>query len=118
MHGLENRDKKPGNFKQITATSSNKNAAGGATSSLTGKTGGNDKGRDSGGRWTTPTGTDARMQVDTRKQKQCNKGRCFKCDEKGHLSRDCPTKKVAVRAIETAPMEPLSKDTKIEEVKE
>ncbi len=115
MHGLKNHEKKPGNFKQITATSS-KSTTGGATSSSTGKT--TDKGRDAGGRWTTPMGTDAKMQIDARKQKQRNEGHCFKCDEKGHLSRDCPTKKVAVHAIEVTPTEPLSKDTKIEEVKE
>ncbi len=64
MHGLEYHDKKPsGNQKQITATSS-KHATGGATSSSTSKTGGNDKGCDAGGRWTTPTGADARMQID------------------------------------------------------
>ncbi len=51
-HGREQRhdQKRPfGNQKQITATSTYKNTAGGATSSLTGKMGGNDKGRDSGG---------------------------------------------------------------------
>ncbi len=61
------------------------------------------------------------MDIDTRnekKQKQHNEGCCFKCDERGHLSRDCPTKKVAVRAVEAAPMEPLGEDTKIEVVKE
>ncbi len=47
------------------------------------------------------------------------KGLCFNCNKRGHLSRDCPKpKKVKVRAVEAAPMEPLSKDTKIEEVKE
>ncbi len=61
------------------------------------------------------------MDVDAReekKQEQRNKEHCFKCNERGHLSKDCPTKKVAVRAIEVAPTEPLSKDTKIEAVKE
>ncbi len=115
MHGLENRDKKPGNFKQITATSSNKNTTGGMTSSSMGKTGGQDKGRDAGGRWTTPTGTEARMQIDAKKQKQRSEGRCFKCNEKGHLSKDCPMTKVAVWAIEA---DPLMETTKIEVVKE
>ncbi len=61
------------------------------------------------------------MDIDTRnekKQKQRNEGCCFKCDERGHLSRDCPTKKVAVRAVEVVPMEPLGENTKIEVVKE
>ncbi len=65
---------------------------------------GNDKGRDTQGRWHTVTqktfGRQGQlMDVDAReekKKKQRNKGHCFKCDERGHLSRDCPTKKVAV----------------------
>ncbi len=56
--------------------------------------------------------------IDAKKQKQRNKGCCFRCDEKGHLSQDCPTKKVAVCAVEAATTELLSKDTHIEEVKE
>ncbi len=48
MHGLDPQL----NQKQITATSSNKNTTGGATSSSAGKVTGNDKGRDSSGRWT------------------------------------------------------------------
>ncbi len=61
------------------------------------------------------------MDIDTReqkKQKQRNEGRCFKCNEWGHLSKDCPTKKVAVRAVEVVPTEPLGKNTKIKAVKE
>ncbi len=57
------------------------------------------------------------MQIDAKKQKQRSKGRCFRCDEKGHLSRDYPHKKQEICAVETAEV-PLSKDTKIEEVKE
>ncbi len=60
------------------------------------------------------------MNIDAqeeKKQKQCNEGRCFKCNERGHLSKDCPTKKVAVCTVEAAPTEPLSEDTRIEEVK-
>ncbi len=118
MHSLENCDKKPQyNQKQITATS-NKNTTGGATSSSTGKTGSTDKDRDTGGRWTTLTGADARMQINTKKQKQHNEGRCFRCNEKGHLSKDCPTKNVAVHAVEAVVTEPLSEGTHVEKVKE
>ncbi len=47
------------------------------------------------------------------------KGLCFNCDKRGHLSKDCPKpRKVKVCAVEAAPPELLSKDTKIEEVKE
>ncbi len=58
------------------------------------------------------------MDVDARKQKQHSKGRCFRCNEKGHLSRDCLHKGEKVCTLEVVPMEPLSADTKIEEVKE
>ncbi len=125
MHGIgqhdRGSDKKPGNFKQITAPSSSKNTAGGATSS----SGGN-SGRDAQGQWhsvaqKTYSGQGELMNVDAReekKRKQHAEGRCFKCDKQGHLSRDCPTKKVAVRAIEAGPKEPLAESTKVEEVKE
>ncbi len=61
------------------------------------------------------------MNVDAReekKQKQRGEGCCFKCDERGHLSKDCTNKKVAVRAVEAVPTEPLVETTKIEAVKE
>ncbi|KAK0232497.1 hypothetical protein EDD85DRAFT_956371 [Armillaria nabsnona] len=120
------RDKKrhgghQGNQKQITIPSS-KNTTGGATSSSMGKVGANDKGRDSAGQWqtvkgTTYGGTGEPMQIDTKKEKQRSEGHCFRCDEKGHLSRDCPhKKKEQVHAVE-AVVKPLFMDTKIEEVK-
>ncbi len=124
-HGIGQCDrgnnKKTGNFKQITAPSNSKSGAGGATSFSSG-----DTGRDSQGRWhlvsqKTFSGQGQPMDVDVRaekKQKQRNEGRCFKCNEWGHLSKDCPTKGVAVRATEAVPTEPLGETTKIEVVKE
>ncbi len=124
-HGIGQRDrgndKKSGGQKQITATGSSKNTAGGATSSS-----GGDKGCDAQGQWhsivqKTYGGAGQPMDIDARdekKQKQRNEGHCFKCNERGHLSKDCTTKKVAVHAVEAVPMEPLSEDTKIEAVKE
>lgn len=60
----QQQDQCPGNQKQITAPSSKTNTTGGMTSSLAGKMTGDTKGRDSAGLWTTPTGADAKMQVD------------------------------------------------------
>ncbi len=117
-HGIGQRDqrndKKPGNFKQITAPG--KSSAGGATGSSS-----NDKPRNSQGKWTMYGGAGKPMDVDTREEKKAKQraeGRCFKCNKPGHLSKDCPTKKVAVRAMDTTPKEPLAKSTKVEEVKE
>ncbi len=87
------------------------------TSSSAGKTGGDRKNRDSTGKWTTFGGQGRPMDVD--RLEHLKKGLCFNCDERGHLSRDCPKpRKVKVCAVEVAPAEPLSKDTKIEDVKE
>ncbi len=41
-------------------------------------------------------------------------GLCFQCHKKGHLSRDCPDKKVQVHAVD---MEPMT-ESKVEEVKD
>lgn len=63
----------------------------------------------------TPTGTDARMQVD--QKKYMAEGRCFICHKKGHISKDCLKKmKREVRAVEVEV--PLTLETKIEEVKD
>ncbi len=61
------------------------------------------------------------MDIDAREEKKAKQraeGRCFRGNRKGHLSKDCPDKKVAVRAVEAGPKEPLAESTKVEEVKE
>ncbi len=87
-------------------------------SSSGGKTTGDAKPHDTGGHWYMPTGSDTRMQIDTTKKQQHDKGRCFWCDKKGHLSKDCPDKgqKREVWAVDTDV--PLAESTKVEEVKE
>ncbi len=122
-HGIaqhdQRNDKKSGNLKQITAPG--KNNAGGATSSSNGNAN-----RDAQGRWHTVAqktfgGQGEPMNVDAQEQKKAKQraeGCCFKCNEPGHLSKDCPTKKVAVRTVDTTPKEPLAKSMKVEEVKE
>ncbi|SJL04343.1 uncharacterized protein ARMOST_07709 [Armillaria ostoyae] len=81
--------------KGTTTTSIPK--AGGATSSTPAKQTGNSSapkasgGRDSTGRWTTHPGQGLPMSIDA--QKLRDEGRCFRCKEKGHMSKDCPKKK-------------------------
>ncbi len=61
------------------------------------------------------------MQIDSQRKKLMDEGRCFKCQKKGHLSKDCPEKMTGhqVRAIEAAPSEPpKDSQSKIEEVKD
>ncbi len=83
------------NQKPNTATS-NRPVAGGTTSLSSTKQ--NDRPRDDKGKWYMPKGADAQM----------SEGRCFRCQKKGHLSKDCPEKTAGhqVRAIEATPTEP------------
>ncbi len=69
----------------------------------------------------TPTGADAQMQIDAQRSKLMSEGRCFRCQKKGHLSKDCPEKTAGhqVRAIEADSMElPQDSKSKVEEVKD
>lgn len=104
----------PSSQKQTTATSTHK-SAGGLTSFSATKMTGDGKAQESGGRWVTPTGADARMQVD--RKKYMSEGWCFTCHELGHISKDCSKKKLKVRAVETV-AEETTLTTKAEEVKE
>ncbi|SJL06853.1 uncharacterized protein ARMOST_10195 [Armillaria ostoyae] len=101
--------------KGITATSLPK--TGGATSSTPAKPAGSSSaqkpsGRDSAGRWTTHPGQGLPMSIDA--QKLRDEGRCFRCKEKGHLSRDCPKKK-EFRDIRSVQATELAVTTKVEE---
>ncbi|SJL14416.1 uncharacterized protein ARMOST_17872 [Armillaria ostoyae] len=101
-----------------TATSLPK--TGGATSSTPAKPAGGSKpntsgGRDSAGRWTTHPGQGLPMSIDA--QKLRDEGRCFRCKEKGHMSKDCPKKEFRdIRSVQ-ATTEPAT-SSKVEEVKE
>ncbi len=120
-HGLEQRynNRRPQtNQKPNTATSS-KPATGGATSLSPGKL--PDRLRDSRRQWYTPKGKDADMQIDAQRSKLMSEGRCFRCQKKGHLSKDCPKKTTGhqVRAIEAEPpAPPMDSQMKNEEGKD
>ncbi|SJL00989.1 uncharacterized protein ARMOST_04303 [Armillaria ostoyae] len=99
-----------------TATSLPK--TGGTTSSTPAKQPGNSsapaKGRDGVGRWTTHPRQGLPMSIDA--QKLRDEGRCFRCKEKGHMSKDCPRKKEFrdIRLVQ-ATTEPAM-DSKVEEI--
>ncbi len=61
----------------------------------------NDRPHDDRGKWYTPKGADAQMQIYMERSKLMSEGRCFRCQKKGHLSKDCPNKKEGhqVRAV-------------------
>ncbi len=48
------------------------------------------------------------MQIDAQRSKLMSEGRCFRCQKKGHLSKDCPEKMMGhqVRVIEAVPTTP------------
>ncbi len=99
-------DRRPQQSQRPNTATSSRPAAGGVTSSSPAKQ--NDRPRDDKGKWYTPRGADMQMQIDAQRSKLMSKGRCFRCQKKGHLSKDCPEKTAGhqVRAIEAAPMEP------------
>ncbi len=99
-------DRRPFQGQKPNTATSSKPAAGGTTSSSPAKQ--NDWPRDDKGKWYTPRGADAQMQVDAQRSKLMSEGRCFRCQKKGHMSKDCPEKTVGhqVRTVEAAPMEP------------
>ncbi len=99
-------DQRPQQGQKCNTTTSYKPTAGGATSSSTTKQ--NDRPRDDKGKWYTPRGADAQMQINAQRSKLMSEGRCFRCQKKGHLLKDCPEKTAGhqVRAIEAAPTEP------------
>ncbi len=99
-------DRRPQTNQRNNTATSSRPAAGGVTSSSSAKQ--NDRPHDDRGKWYTPKGADAQMQIDAQWSKLMSKGKCFRCQKKGHLSKDCPEKMTGhqVRAIEAAPTEP------------
>ncbi len=99
-------DRRPNQGQKTNTATSSRPAAGGVTSLSSAKQ--NDRPRDDRGKWYTPKGADAQMQIDAQRSQLMSEGRCFRCRKKGHLLKDCPDKKEGhqVRAIEAAPMEP------------
>ncbi len=107
-------DRRPNPGQRPYTATSSKPAAGGATSSSSAKQ--NDRPRDDKGKWYMPKEADAQMQIDAQRSKLMSEGRCFRCQKKGHLSKDCPEKTAGhqVRALEAAPTEP-PKDSQTKE---
>ncbi|SJL06244.1 uncharacterized protein ARMOST_09580 [Armillaria ostoyae] len=109
-----------GPSKGMSTTATSQPKAGGATSSTPAKQPSSSSapagGRDSAGRWTTHPGQGLPMSIDA--QKLRNEGRCFRCKEKGHMSKDCLKKKEFrdIRSVQVT-NEPVT-DSKVEEVKE
>ncbi|SJL11281.1 uncharacterized protein ARMOST_14684 [Armillaria ostoyae] len=109
-------DNRPTKGTSATTATSNPKAGGATSSSMPKATGNTGGGRDSSGRWTTFAGAGKPMDIDTAKLRA--EGRCFRCREKGHLSKDCPKKKDYrdIRSVQ-ATDQPVM-ESKVEEVKE
>ncbi|SJL18813.1 uncharacterized protein ARMOST_22414 [Armillaria ostoyae] len=104
--------------KQGNTTATSQPKAGGMTSSTPAKQPSSSSvptgGRDSARRWTTHPGQGLPMSIDA--QKLRNEGRCFRCKEKGHMSKDCPRKKEFrdIRSVQVT-NEPVT-GSKVEEI--